>query len=65
MEKIQPIRSEHYLALLVAEAEEGAAHVLVEHEVGVDAVGHVSVPHVKSALTVDIGKLTKLKSVSC
>ena len=47
----------HLLALLVAEAKELAAHVLLQHEVVVDAAGHVWEPHVQGALAVDVGKL--------
>ena len=46
-------------APLGAETQQGA-DVLLQHEVVVDAAGHVSVPHVQGALTVNLsGKLNK------
>ena len=47
----------HLLALLVAEAEELTAHILLQHEVVVDAAGHVGEPHVQGALAVNVGQL--------
>ena len=47
-------------APLGAETQQGA-DVLLQHEVVVDAAGHVSVPHVQGALTVNLsGKLNKI-----
>ena len=47
----------YLLALLVAEAEELTADVLLQHEVVVDAAGHVGEPHVQGALAVDVRQL--------
>ena len=49
----------HLLALLVAEAQQLAAHVLLQHEVVIDAARHVREPHVQGALAVNVGKLSR------
>ena len=49
---------------LVAETEQGA-DVLLQHEVVVDAAGHVSVPRVQGALAVNVGGKLNITITVC
>merc|ERR1719284_1094340 len=46
----------HACSLDLGAETQQSADVLLQHEVVVDAAGHVSVPHVQGALTINLGR---------